>query len=154
MEKADFARLKRKQIDDMLSPLAGLQIRYPKSGWLKSVRTALGMTLEQLGTRLNNTSKQAAAQLEKNELDGSITLAKLRAAAEALECELIVALRPKAGSTENALRQQAVRKARNIHSDVVHTMALEAQTEGIDQDADLSSEVQWWLAQNSARLWD
>jgi predicted DNA-binding mobile mystery protein A len=137
----------------MIGPLNGLTVSTPKRGWIQTVRTALGMTLDQLGQRMGAT-KQAAKKLETNEVTGALSLEKLRSAADALDCDLIIAFRPRAGSIENAVRQQATRKARAIESSVRHTMALEAQTEGIEEDADLTSEVQWWLSQNAARLWD
>ena len=111
------------------------------------------MTLEQLGARMGN-SKQAVDQLEKSEVNGSITLAKLRSAADAMDCDVIIALRPRAGSIDNAVRQQALRKARQLHSSVLHTMTLEAQSEGLENNPDLSAETDWWMTQNSARLWD
>ena len=154
MAKANLGKLKRKQVDELLAPYVDVPIRYPKPGWLRTLRVALGMTMSQLGARLGGTSKQAVEQFEKNEVDGSITLTKLRSVAEALDCELLIVVRPRAGSVENAVTQQATRKARGINADVLHTMALEAQTDGIEDNPDLSSEIHWWLTQNSARLWD
>jgi hypothetical protein len=47
-----------------------------------------------------------------------------------------------------------MRKARDMHEGVLHTMALEAQSEGLEADPELLPEAQWWLAQDAARLWD
>jgi predicted DNA-binding mobile mystery protein A len=154
LDKGNLNRLKRQQVDELVVPYAAVPVRYPKAGWIRTLRTALGMTMKQLGRRLNGTTKQAVAQLEKNEVSGALTLAKLRAAADAMDCDVIIALRPRAGSIEKAVRQQAMRKVESIHSGVVHTMALEAQTEGLDDARDIAPEIQWWLTQNSARLWD
>lgn len=153
MAKGTLKQLKRRQVDEILAPFTGLPAHSPKRGWIRTIRTALGMTLDQLGNRLGS-SKQAVEQLEKNEVSGALSLEKLRSAADALDCDLVIALRPRAGSIEAAVRNQAIKKARAMHSGVRHTMALEAQTEGIEEDPDLLSDVYWWMAEKSARLWD
>jgi predicted DNA-binding mobile mystery protein A len=153
MPVKDLNKLKRKQIDELIRPYAAVPLHRPKGGWLRTVRTALGMTMEQVGARMGRP-KQGVKQLEQSEAKDSITMANLRAAADAMDCDLIVALRPRAGSIEEAIRRQALRKAQGVHSNVLHTMALEAQTEGLDENPDLSADVEWWLAQNPRRLWD
>jgi len=47
----------RTRLDDRLSPLRELraQLAVPHGGWSKALRTALGMTLEDLGSRLGVT---------------------------------------------------------------------------------------------------
>jgi len=145
--------LHRKQIDKLLKPFGNLAGHAPESGWIRTVRTALGMTLEQMGTRLGQ-SKQAVNQLEKGEVSGTITVASLRSAADALDCDLVIGLRPRSGSLENVVKKQAAMKARSDQSAVLNTMALENQTEGLERQPDLSSDVEWWLTENSARLWD
>ena len=155
MSTTRLTSLKRRQIDDLIRPLAELpQVPTPRVGWIRSVRTALGMTMEQLGKRLGRTSKQAIEQLEKSEANGSLSLHNLRSAADALDCEVIIAFRPKHGSIETTVRHLAMRKAREMDSQVRHTMALEAQADGLDEHPDLHAEAQWWLNQNAARLWD
>lgn len=149
----NFARLRRKQIDERLRPYSGLPVSGPQGGWLKSVRTALGMSLEQLGKRIGRT-RQAVEQLERSESNGSITLAKLRSVAAAMGCDVIIGLRPRSGSLENAVRQQALRKARGLQASVFHTMELEAQSEGVEMKPDEAGDVQWWITDNAKRLWD
>jgi len=145
--------LQRKQVDELLKPFANLPSQAPRTGWIRTVRTALGMTLEQMGTRLER-SRQAVSQLEKGEVSGTITVGSLRSAANALDCDLVIGLRPRSGSLENAVKKQAAMKAHNDESAVLHTMALENQTEGLEKRPDVSSDIEWWLTENSARLWD
>ena len=45
----------------------------PPSGWIRSIRLSLGMTLQQLADKLSIT-KQSVYELEKREKEGSITL--------------------------------------------------------------------------------
>jgi predicted DNA-binding mobile mystery protein A len=111
------------------------------------------MTLEQMGTRIGR-SRQAVDQLEHGEVNDTITLATLRSAANALDCDLVIGLKPRSGSLENTLRKQAAAKAHEDQAAVLQTMALENQTEGLEKKADVSADVEWWLKENSARLWD
>ena len=56
----------------------------PKVGWIRAVRDALGMTGQQLASRLGVTW-QSMADLEKSEAAGTITLNSLTKAAAAME---------------------------------------------------------------------
>jgi len=57
--------LQIQQIDAKMQVVAGLKkITPPPTGWIKAVRTALGMSLQQLGNRLNIT-KQSTLDIEQ-----------------------------------------------------------------------------------------
>jgi predicted DNA-binding mobile mystery protein A len=59
----------------------------PARGWLRAVREAIGLT--QLGVAAKmGIKRQSYAQLEDAEERGSISVASLRRAAEAMDCEL------------------------------------------------------------------
>ncbi|MFZ4262080.1 helix-turn-helix domain-containing protein [Sphingobacterium sp. HJSM2_6] len=59
--------LQRKQLDEKLKTFCALQhVKIPVGGWIKAIRTSLGMTLEQLGKKLGVT-KQNIQSLEKRE---------------------------------------------------------------------------------------
>jgi DNA-binding XRE family transcriptional regulator len=63
----DFQDLKRKQIDEKLSMFRrGNTPEVPKGGWVKTIRTALGMSSDVLGRRLG-ISQSAVIQLEASE---------------------------------------------------------------------------------------
>ena len=98
----------------------------PANGWLRSVRTALGMTLEQLGNRLS-IAKQNVGKLEQREQEGSITLNSLRQAANALDMELVYGLVPKDGSLGALIERKARELAIEIVSRTSNTMKLEDQ---------------------------
>lgn len=150
--KNPLTSLQRKQVDRLLKSFGDLP-QAPRGGWIRTVRTALGMTLEQLGARIGQ-SRQAVNQLERGEISGTISLATLSSAANALDCDLVIGLRPRSGSLENTVKKQAAMKAHTDQSALVKTMALENQTEGLEMQPDLSADVEWWLKENSARLWD
>jgi len=79
----------------------------PERGWIHAMREALGVSTGELGRRLG-TSRQLPLQFEKAEADDSITLKSLRRVGEALECELVYALVPRAGT----MREPAKTKSR------------------------------------------
>ena len=98
----------------------------PASGWVASVREALGITLGEIGKKIGS-SRQAVQQLEKGEATDRVTLGALRRVAEAMGCELVYTLVPKSGTfAELAERPVRDRAARDVKS-VVHTMMLENQ---------------------------
>jgi predicted DNA-binding mobile mystery protein A len=97
----------------------------PRSGWIRAVRRALGMSQAVLAERLG-VSSAAVNKLEQAELRGGITIRKLAEVAAALDCTLVYALVP-----HSTLEQTVAAQARNVAAEmlgyVARTMALEAQ---------------------------
>lgn len=148
----NFLALQRKQLDAKLRVRKGVwPPEPPKKGWIRILRTALGMTAAQLGQQLG-ISPQAVSELERSEVADTITLASLRKAAEALDCDLVVAMVPKT-SLENTIHRQAELKAVQERNRIVHTMRLEAQEEGVDKSLDPEN-VKGWLTTRIGQLWD
>jgi predicted DNA-binding mobile mystery protein A len=120
-----FRTLRLSQLDRNLMEARSLPPR-PSSGWIASVREALGLSLAQIGKRLR-TSRQTVQEFERAEAEDRITLATLRRVAEAMDCNLVYVLAPKSGSfaelEERTAREDAARDVRRV----VHTMALEDQ---------------------------
>jgi predicted DNA-binding mobile mystery protein A len=98
----------------------------PPTGWVRAIRSALGMTLEQLAKRMNS-SKQSISALEKREKEGTITLKLLRETAHALEMDLVYGFVPKAGSLDQLIDEKAHELAKKIVVRTSHTMKLEEQ---------------------------
>ena len=123
--KSEFRNLRLSQLDRSLAGVRSVPPR-PSSGWLASVREALGLSLESVGRRLS-TARQAIQRLEKYEASDRITLRNLRRVAEAMDCEVVYAIVPKSGTfaelAEKPARDQALRDVESV----VHTMALEDQ---------------------------
>ena len=130
--KHEFRQLRLSQLDRTIVNLRDLPSR-PATGWLASIREALGLTLEEIGQRVH-ASRQAVQQFEKAEASDRITLAALRRVAGAMGCELKYTLVPKAGSfTELAELPTRDRAKKDVES-VMHTMMLEDQKpENADQ---------------------
>lgn len=110
------------------------------------------MTMKQLGSRLG-MSPQSVLDLEAREQSETISVAKLRQAAEALDCELRIVFVPRP-SLEETLRRQATLKAREERDRLTHTMRLEAQGEGVDDVLDENKAVERWLSERAGRVWD
>ena len=102
----------------------------PRSGWIRAIRGALGMSQAVLAERLG-VSAAAASKLEHAERHGGITISKLAEVAAALDCTLVYALVPNS-TLEQTVMTQARKVATELLGYVGRTMALEAQ--GIDDE--------------------
>jgi predicted DNA-binding mobile mystery protein A len=123
--KSQFRQLRLSQLDRSLSGARTIHPR-PASGWIASVREALGLTLDEIGRRIHAT-RQSIQQFERAEASDRITLGALRRLAEAMGCDLVYALVPKSGSfAELAERPTRERAERDVKR-VVHSMVLEDQ---------------------------
>jgi predicted DNA-binding mobile mystery protein A len=95
-------------------------------GWIRSSRTAIGMTLKQLATRLG-FSVPAAKNFEMREVDEAITLASLRKIANAMEMDLVYYFKPKQDSLDDLLQIRAELKAKELMESSNQAMLLENQ---------------------------
>ena len=111
------------------APIAN--VTTPPTGWIKAVRLALGMSLQQLAKRLSIT-KQSVQETEQREKNGSITLKSLHDTAKALDMELVYGFVPKDGSLSALIERKALELATKIVSRSSHSMTLEDQ--GISDD--------------------
>jgi predicted DNA-binding mobile mystery protein A len=124
--KKAMKALALRQANDLIEQAQRGECVHVPSGWIQTVRLALGMSLRQLAARLG-LSTNALAKYEQNEQNGSISLSTLTKAAEALDMELVYYLRPKEGTLQQSLDSQARRKAAEILERSNQTMMLERQ---------------------------
>jgi predicted DNA-binding mobile mystery protein A len=125
-----YRGLRLKQLDRSLEPFqAARAVSRPQKGWIRAIRQALGVSAGELG-RILGSSRQLPLQLEKAEADDRITLKSLRKVANALDCDLVYALVPKAGTMRELIENRARRQARKHVLGVEHSMALEDQAVG------------------------
>jgi predicted DNA-binding mobile mystery protein A len=118
---------RRRQLDRFLDSLRALgPWQKPKHGWVRELRTSLGMTGAQLGARLGIAQSSVAA-LEASETAGTVSLNTLRRAAEALNCTLVYAIVPNS-SLEGIVAERAGYVAHKMAERVGHSMGLEAQS--------------------------
>lgn len=107
------------------------------------------MSVSDFARRLG-VSRQRAAQIEDAELDGSITLASLRRAAEALDCALVFTLVPH-GSLEDVVQQRAHEIATRDAQRIRQTMLLENQAVPKEDDRLVAGLEE--ALEGSRRLW-
>ena len=132
--KPEFRILRVKQLERQLRPFfAASPVRRPIKGWIRALREIAGITLRDLAA-LTGKPHQGIASLEKSEIDFAITLKSLSEIAEAMDCKLIYAIVPKAGSVDAFVRERLKRLIAPTIRGVEHSMALEGQATGkVDQ---------------------
>lgn len=146
--------LQRRQLDAQVNPDVRLRdLQPPAKGWLSVIRHALGMQTRQFAARLSVTP-QAASAIERSEREGTITLTSLRRAADALGCDVVLAIVPRVPLV-TMYSHQVVTKANAVSSAVLDTMALEAQSDGVaDVVRHGEAALQEFRRTVGVRLWD
>ncbi len=152
--KRTFRKTARQQIQASLNELRKVSTKpIPRSGWIKVMRQALGMTSYQLANRMG-VSQPAVIAFEKSEQEGNITLETLRKASEAMNCRLVYYFIPEK-PLEVQLEEQALKIAREKLQGVSHSMALEQQAVTAKQqkqhEEDLAQEL---LQGKPSKLWE
>jgi len=110
----------------MLSFTSLNQIAVPPTGWIKAIRTSLGMSMQQLGNKLS-ISKQGILDIEKREKEGSITIKALREIGQALDMQLVYGFVPNDGSLDALIEKRATELATKIVFRTSASMKLEDQ---------------------------
>jgi predicted DNA-binding mobile mystery protein A len=123
----------------------------PPTGWVKALRQSLGLTTVALGRRLK-VKQQSATELEDSERAGTITLASLRRAANALDADLVYALVPRK-KLRDTIAERARQLAKERVSPVAHSMRLEAQGLSEKELAEQIEELARDLERRPRELW-
>jgi len=111
-----------------IEPMRGIQV--PPQGWLRIVREALGLSLRAVGEKIN-AAPQTVHAFERREAAGTLTMANLRKAAGAMDCELIYFLVPKGTKAGTFTKLAAMQPG--FLADLLateHSMQLEGQGVG------------------------
>lgn len=115
------------QLNTKMASYANLkQIAMPPTGWIKAIRSALGMSQQQLGNKLSIT-KQSVQEIEQREKEGSITLKSLKEVARAMDMQLVYGFVPNDGTLDGLIDRKAKELARQIVMRTSNTMKLEDQ---------------------------
>ena len=96
-----------------------------RDGWIKYMRMALGLTLNDLA-KLVSLSRISVAQTESREIEGKVTLSTLKKMAEAMDCEFVYSFVPKKDFRE-IIYDHALVKATKILENADQHMRLEKQ---------------------------
>ncbi len=119
--------LQIQQLDARITRFARTrELPNPPTGWIKALRMALGMSMEQLGRKLGVT-RQSVYELENREKEGGITLSSLRQVAASMDMEVVYGFVPREGSLEQYLDRKASELAQKIVLRTSDTMRLEDQ---------------------------
>jgi predicted DNA-binding mobile mystery protein A len=102
------------------------QVVMPPTGWIKAIRTALGMSMQQLGNKVSVT-KQGIMEMENREKEGAITIKSLREVAKAMDMKLVYGFVPNDGSLDALIEKKAKDLATKIVMRTANTMKLEDQ---------------------------
>ena len=102
------------------------EVAIPPTGWIKAIRTALGMSMQQLGRKLSIT-KQSIQDIEKREKEGAITIKALSELGKALDMRLVYGFVPNDGSLDALIEKKAAQLATTIVLRTSNTMKLKDQ---------------------------
>jgi predicted DNA-binding mobile mystery protein A len=140
------------QLDEQLRPIKNAAtLTRPVYGWIKTIRSAIGMTSKQFAKRLGIAQPRASA-IERGEIEDSLTLKKLREAAGAMNCRLVYFLVPET-TLEKMVNEQAAKFVKSETQGVVHSMKLENQ--GVDDfDVFLKAQMEDVLAKRANKIWE
>lgn len=98
----------------------------PSAGWVYSIRQALGMSMRQLGNKMEITP-QSVKEIEEREKAGAITVKALRQFGQALDLKLIYGFIPSEGSLDKMIEKRALELAEVIVKRTSVSMKLEDQ---------------------------
>jgi len=120
------------QLDEKLQSFnESRKVKVPERGWINTIRTALNMTMTQLGTKLNIT-RQGVKRIEESEANGTITLNSLKNVAMAMDLKLVYALIPENETIDHLIQKKADILAQKIVLRTNQNMKLEDQ--GIENE--------------------
>jgi len=139
------------QLDRKLGPLKALTV--PSQGWVRCIRNSIGMTAQQLAKRCSYSTSRILI-IERDEMNGNLTLSTLHKVAAHLGCRLVYGFVPETPLVET-IEKRALELAQNKLTTISHSMELEDQAIGKeDQRLQLELLKQELLNGSLKRLWD
>jgi predicted DNA-binding mobile mystery protein A len=117
LEQLDAKILQLKKVDGLVMP---------SSGWVYSIRQALGMSLRQLGNKMDITP-QSVKEIEVREQHETISLKVLKQFGRSLNLKLIYGFIPQSGNLEDIIEKRAHELASEIVNRTSISMKLEDQ---------------------------
>lgn len=147
-------KLIRKQLDKKLSKLKPLlKMAVPSGGWIKSIRKGLGLTLEELGSRVG-LDRARVYRIEQAEVNGDVQLSTLQKMADGLGVKFVYGFVPEK-DLEEIVREQAKKIAKKRLSRIDHSMKLELQgVSDEEQEKELNDLIDKILIEEPKNFWD
>jgi predicted DNA-binding mobile mystery protein A len=147
-------RAMKEQIQNYSNLLIGaLEKPRPKNGWIKVMRSVLGMSSYQLAARMD-CKQSNIISFEKREREETISLKSLQHLAKALNCRFVYAFVPEK-TIDEILETQAKKVIKAQMKSIEHSMDLEQQ--GLTPEQKKQNEtmlVQELLQGNRKKLWE
>jgi len=113
------------QIDRKILPFRKVEeISIPSSGWVKAIRTSLGMSLRQLGLKMGITA-QSVREMEERESNESISIRVLKQFANSLNMKFVYGFIPQNKSLEDIIDS----RAKEIAQDIVYRTSINMKLE-------------------------
>ncbi len=147
-------RLIREQLDAKLQAIEPVRsLAVPSKGWIRAIRSALGMSARQLASRLK-MAQQTVDRFEKSELSGSASIKTMRRVAEGLDCVFVYGFIPRT-TLDDTVRGQAKKLALKRLNQASHTMALEEQALSDTENREIMSRmIEEILNDPPSSLWE
>jgi predicted DNA-binding mobile mystery protein A len=102
----------------------------PARGWLRAVREAIGLTQGEVASRIG-VKRQSLAQFENAEEHGSISIASMRRAAEAMDCEFVCFVVPRESVARSFVQLAHIHDPAAKHLKATeHSMSTGASADG------------------------
>ncbi|PKP13292.1 MAG: XRE family transcriptional regulator [Bacteroidetes bacterium HGW-Bacteroidetes-3] len=142
------------QLDRKLTSFYEIKnIEVPERGWVYTIRTALNMTLQQLGHKLKITI-QGVQDIEKRELSGSISIKSMKEVANALDMKFVYGFVSNHNSLENLIELKASELAEKMVQKNSNS-AAENKVKGKDElQQEIESLIRELKREIPKTLWD
>lgn len=151
MKKYKDQKLIRRQVSKKLEEIRVVSEKVIGiKSWSKYVREALGMSVSQLAKRLG-LRQSSVSELEKREIEGRVSLNKLREMANAMECDLVYSFVPRKPIEQIVFDQAKQKSLKSIELSDTH-MVLEDQKVSTDLEKRLEDLIEDKIY--SKYLWD
>jgi len=142
------------QLDRKLKPFYEIKnIEVPERGWVYAIRTAMNMTLQQLGHKLKITI-QGVKDIEKRELSGSISIKSLKEVAKALDMQFVYGFVSNHNSIEKFIELKAMELAKKM---VLNSLNAASENKELSE-ADIQREIEDFASEIKREipksLWD
>ncbi|XOV69276.1 MAG: mobile mystery protein A [Fluviicola sp.] len=150
--------MKRLQIEHLENKMKSLRkaetIVIPKAGWIKTVRSTLGMSLAQLGKKLDR-NKSSIARMEERESHGGVTLKTMEEVGRAMEMKFIYGYVPIDGSIDKLIEK----KARNLAYEIVMRTSVNMKLEDQENSPErirqaIEERTKELMEEMPKKLWD
>lgn len=142
------------QLDRKLKPFYEIKnIDVPERGWVYTIRTALNMTLQQLGHRLK-ISTQGVKDVEKRELTGSISIKSMKEVAKALDLQFVYGFVSNHSSLEKYIELKAHELAEKILLKGLNTVSENKELSEVEIQQEIEDFAREIKREIPKYLWD